>query len=205
MKQFLLAASLGLTLTGAAPALTINLDAESLKDALGQPMNVGGLVVLTAAPSGTFFGPTPTSFTGGDEMFLMKWDLSSFNIPGVFSDTVELVLSGNWNEGDPLRLYWYPELVLGSEAPGAGTAYGTYHDPVGLNGSSSWLTPSEAEVLPLKFFTSDAKVLLTTTPGANPPSAGFADQTVIPEPGSALMCILGGFVLGARRHRRSIV
>jgi MYXO-CTERM domain-containing protein len=201
MKRLLLAASAGLLLTGTSPALTIMLDAESLKDALGQPMDIGGLVVLTAATSGTFFGPTPTSFAGGDELVLKKWDLSAFQTPGVISDLASgLAFTGNWNQGDALRLYWYPELVLSSAAPGAGTAYGTYTDALGLNGSAPWVTPGESDTISLKLYTSDASFLIPSG-GANAPAAGVANQTVVPEPATATLGLAGVLALATRRRR----
>ena len=98
MKRLVLTTSLAALLPAAASALSINLDAERLKDALGGAMQVSGLVVLTTGTAGTFPGPTPQSFSSGDEFVLKKWDLSAFGTPGVIQDTTgELALSGNWD------------------------------------------------------------------------------------------------------------
>jgi len=205
MKRLLAPAALLGALATSGHALTITLDAESLKDALGAPMQVSGLVVLTAGTSGSFFGPSPTSLVGGDEIIVQKWDLSAFATPGVLSDlTTDLPLTGAWTQGDPLRLYWYPTLDLADTAPGIGTAYGTYRDAsvLGLDGSAPWLTPAASDTISLKFATSDAAFLFLG--GSNAPSAGIASLTVVPEPGTAafgaLLCAATGLV----RRRTSV-
>jgi hypothetical protein len=200
MKRFLFAALALAVLPGAAQGLTLNLDAELLKAQLGYPMQIGGLVVLTAATQGNFSGPTPTSFASGTEVVLDKWDLSAFATPGVFSDTTgDLGFFGDWNPGDPLRLYWYPTLDLSATAPGAGTGYGTYTDLVGIDGSAPWITGAAGDTLSLKFFTHDAAFL--NAGGSNPAAAGLADLAVAPEPGTALFGLAMLAMAGWKRRR----
>lgn len=186
-----------------ASAATIHMDAEVLKTADGTPMPTTGLIVLTAGFSGSFTGPTATSFTGIDEILLMKWDLSSFETEGVFSDvTIDLQVDAGWNAGVPLMLYWYPTLTLDSTEPGLGTSFGQYSDALGIDGSAPWVMPAAAETVSLKFFTADATFL--SAGGSNSADAGRASLTVeaaIPEPSSvALLC--SGALLLARRRRR---
>lgn len=186
-------------------ATTVTLDSEILKDAFGAAMPVSGLVVLTAGTSGNFFGPTPASLVSGDEIVLKKWDLSSgWNTAGVLGDTTgDLTLAGAWNAGDPLRMYWYPTLNLASIAPGVGTAYGTYRDAVGIDGSAAWITGGPSDTIALKFFTSDATFL--TTGGSNSANAGRANLTVVPEPGTPALVALALFAaLATSRSRRRV-
>jgi len=207
MKRLLLPI---LTLTSLAPfsahALTITIDAETLRDAAGGLFPVSGLVVLTAATEGTFLGPTPTSFGNGSEIVISKWDLSTWGTAGALSDiAANLSLSGNWDPGDALRLYWYPTLTLNSTAPGLGTEYGTYTDAVGIDGSAPWITPSQSSSIGLILATTDASQLLQ--PGSVNPASGLASHTVtdavapVPEPGTAgfgLACLAA---LAARRRQ----
>lgn len=204
MKRLLLTTALLAALHAAALAVSMNVDAERLKDVLGAPMQVSGLVVLTAGTSGTFPGPTPSSFTSGDEIVLKKWDLSAFGTPGALQDTTgDLALSGAWDEGDPLQLYWYPTLGLNSPEPGFGTTFGTYRHATGLDGSAPWITPGAGDIIDLKFFTTDATFL--SNGGSNPSSAGDARFIVVPEPGTALMSLVGFAVIALARRRPLIL
>ncbi len=204
MKKLLISTTLLAAIHSPAHALTITLDCEILKDEFGTAMPISGIVVLTAATEGSFFGPTPTSFVSGTELLLQKWDLSSFATAGVFSDiTADLPFSGAWDTGDPLRMYWYPTLTLSSTAPGEGTSYGAYSDPLGLlDGSAPWVTPAEADTISLKFFTSDASFL--SVGGSNAAEAGLAGFTVaaVPEPGTAAVGLMALFAaMGIKRRR----
>jgi hypothetical protein len=185
-----------------AHALTITIDLELLKNAGGTPMPVSGLVVLTAATSGTFYGPAPDTFAGGDELVLHRWNLSAFAQPGICSDTVsDLTLGGSWTTGDPLRVYWYPTLTLATNAPSAGTPYGSYRSASGLDGSAPWATPAAGDSISLKFFTSDASFLASG--GSNPVAAGLANFTVVPEPNGIALAVAGGVMMvGVRRFGR---
>ena len=204
MKRLLPSIALLACVGTRAQATTVTLDAEFLKDAFGAAMPTSGLVLLTAGTTGNFFGPTSASFIGGDEIVLKKWDLSGFATAGVLSDTTgDLTLSGAWNTGDPLRMYWYPTLTLASTTPGTGTAYGTYRDAAGLDGSAAWITGGPSDTIALKFYTSDATFL--NTGGSNAASFGRANLTVppVPEPGTAALILLAlPAVMGRRRRHR---
>lgn len=201
MKNFL-ALSVLAALSASLHAVTFNLDAESLKTADGSPMPTTGLVVLTAGISGVFFGPTQTTFSGGDELVLKKWNLSAFSMAGVISDTTgNLSFTAGWNEGDPLRLYWYPTLTIDSLQPGAGTMYGSYTDSVGIDGSDAWITSGESGVVSLKFFTSDAMFL--SGPGSNSEASGRASALVVPEPSAVILFMAAGSFLVSQRRRPS--
>ena len=184
-------------------AATVTLDAEVLKDSLGAPMPISGLVVLTAGTTGSFFGPTATGFVGGSEVILKTWDLSSFATPGLLSVTTgDIPFGGGWDTGDPLRIYWYPTLSLASLAPGAGTPYGTYRDATGVDGSAAWTTAGLGDTIALKFYTSDATFL--NSGGSNTANAGRASSTVVPEPGTTALSLMALFaVLGISRSRHA--
>jgi hypothetical protein len=193
-----------------ASALTISIDAEVLRDQFGNAMSQSGVVVLTAGTNGNFSGPSGSQFVTGDEMFLFSWDLSTWGTDGVFSGiTADLTFTGDWGEGDPLRMYWYPDLTLAAAGPSAGLSYGTYSDATGLDGSAPWITPAENEYLSLGFFTSDASFL--SAGGSNDPAAGRADSlvppvgTVVPDTGGSLLLFSAGFagLVTLRRLQKS--
>lgn len=214
MKAFVIPALLGL-LTATASAVTITIDAELLKDANGTAMPTSGLVILTAGTQGEFNGPRDGQFAYGNEFIVTKWDLSSFITAGVISDiAVSLPFtadaSGQWGEGDPLRLYWYPTLTLSSTEPVENTSFGTYRDPATvaantLDGSGLWITPGESDTISLKFFSSDASLL--NIGGSNSAATGNANLLVpaspgnIPEPGSTLLLSGVAALLLARRRK----
>ena len=110
MKLSLLSAALLAFFPAVAPAITINIFSDVLKTTdINTPMPTSGIVLLTAATTGTFNGPSGTSFVTGDEVILGLWDLSAVGLDGAFADTTgDLSFSGLWDEGDALRLYWYP-------------------------------------------------------------------------------------------------
>jgi hypothetical protein len=206
MKRLLLTTALLAAAHFRAHAFTINLDSELLKDESGTAMPISGLVVLTAGTSGSFYGPTPTSFIGGDEIMLKKWDFSAFATAGVLSDTTgDLSFTGAWNAGDPLRIYWYPTLTLASTAPGTGTKYGTYRDAVGIDGSAAWITGGPSDTVGLKFYTSDATFL--NTGGSNNAAAGRANLTVgsVPEPTTPALSLLALLTFMGNKRRRQRV
>jgi hypothetical protein len=164
-----------------ASAVTINLAADTLRDANGVPLPQTGLVVLTAAAEGVFGGPTGSDFVSGGEMLLYSWDLSAVGIDGAFAgSTGDLSFSGAWNEGDQLRVYWYPTLTLGDN-PADLVPYGYYSDPLGIDGSDPWITPDESANMSLSFFTSDSIFFS----GTNSTEAGIANHAV-PDAGNTL-------------------
>jgi hypothetical protein len=186
-----------------AHALSINIDAETLRNASGGLFPVSGLVILTAATQGSFFGPSAVSFATGSEMVLTRWDLSAWNTPGALSDAIaSLSFSGDWNPGDALRLYWYPTLTKNATAPGAGTPYGFYSDAVGIDGSDPWITPAEGNTMHLILSTSGTPIL-AAQPGSVDPAKGIASSTVtaVPEPATTTFVLAGLACFAARRRR----
>ncbi|MCZ6672454.1 MAG: hypothetical protein O7C75_05875, partial [Verrucomicrobia bacterium] len=121
---------LGLALSQLQAAITINIGAEKLKDPGGYDMAVAGVVVLVAdANRNGFGGAGDTSFVTGDDVMIAKWDIASGggNNPGAFQGTTGSVpFSGDWDEGDPLAIYWFPTLTSADASPGAAVPYGMF-------------------------------------------------------------------------------
>ncbi|MGZ5567521.1 MAG: hypothetical protein ACXWKG_10935 [Limisphaerales bacterium] len=161
-------------------ALTIQVDADLLKDSSGNAMPTNGLVILVASTTDTNFnGPTAGAFTTGDDIVVAKFNLASSGAPGVLIDVAaSLSFSGNWNPGDPLAIYWFPTLTTNSTAPTAGIPYGMYTTTNRLDGSDYWLTPQSSANIDLRFITTDSDSVNGHLTGSNPASAGLASFVV---------------------------
>jgi hypothetical protein len=201
---------LGTVLPLNALAVTINIDADSLKDASGNPMTSGVIVLVADVKDLTgsagrvvrngFSGPTDAKFEGND-FLVHRWNFSSgspeYFGPGAFQASIHLKLSGSWQAGDPLRLYWFPENTAADAGPGAGKHFGTYRgageEPAAPN-SFAWITPAESAILTingetasvpkestisLSFLTSDANALAPAGIGSSGPLAGVAANRMV--------------------------
>jgi hypothetical protein len=180
-------------------ALTIQVDADLLKDANGAAMSTNGLVVLVASTTdSTFSGPTSGAFATGDDIVVAKFNLASSGAPGVLIDVApSLSFSGNWNPGDPLAIYWFPTLTTNSTAPTAGTPYGTYTTTSPLDGSDPWVTPQSSANIDLRFITTDSDSVNGHLPGSNSAASGLASLVVggsAPAPNLAIQLLGGGAV-----------
>ena len=119
--------ALTLLLTSRAFAtVTLITTASNLKTATNSPMPVTGLVLLVASTTDNVFTPpSPNAFVTGDDIIVGRWDLSALDEPGLLLDLTTIALGGDWNAGDPLKLYWFPTLTLATLTPGAeGVPYG---------------------------------------------------------------------------------
>jgi len=180
MRTLILAALGFITWTCHAATITIQVDADLLKDSSGNAMPTNGLVVLVASTTdSTFNPPTAGSFVSGDDIVLAKFDLRSSGANGVLIDVASsLTLTGNWTPGDPLAIYWFPTLTTNSTAPTAGIAYGFYTTTTPLDGSDAWTTPTAPANIDLRFITTDSDTVNGHLAGLNPPSAGLASNVV---------------------------
>lgn len=159
--------------TKALGTVTLNMSVAYLNDSEGSPMPTTGLVLLVASTNDDTFGtPTLDAFVSGDDTILAKWDLSTWSTPGLLlGSTGPLTLTGGWNAGDPLQLYWFPTLTLASSSPTAGAAYGQYRTNSPTDDSDLWITPTDGATVSLKFLTLAAG-------GSNSNSTGNASFTV---------------------------
>lgn len=181
-------------------ALTIQVDADLLKDSSGNAMPTNGLVILVASTTdSTFNGPTAGSFVTGDDIVLWKFNLDSSGAPGVLIDVApSLTLTGNWTVGDPLAIYWFPTLTTNSSAPTAGTPYGMFTTTNATDGSDPWVTPPSSANIDLRFITTDSDQVNGHLAGTNNlASAGLASSVVpggLTAPNLAISLIGGGNV-----------
>jgi hypothetical protein len=128
--------------------------ANVLRDSVGNPLPVSGLVILVASTTdSTFSTPTTNGFVSGDDVVLGKWNLSANN-PGEFSISTGVILTNgfpNWNVNDPVALYWFPTLTTNSTVPVTnGTPYGFFNDPLALS-YEPFLTPADGSSYFLTF------------------------------------------------------
>jgi hypothetical protein len=163
-----------------AHALTIQVDADLLKDSNGAPMPTNGLVILVASTTdATFSGPSTGSFVSGDDIVVAKFNLASSGAPGVLIDVApSLSFTGNWNPGDPLAIYWFPTLTTNSTGPSAGTPYGMYTTTTPLDGSDAWVTPQSSANIDLRFITTDSDSTNGHLAGSNSAATALASLTV---------------------------
>jgi hypothetical protein len=193
-----------------AMAATFNIDADALKDSSGNLMTSGVIVLVAdvkdvATTFGSFVrngfsGPTAASFSGNDYL-VHRWNFDSsapeYFGPGAFQGAVTLDFSGQWQPGDPLRLYWFPQNTASDTVPGAGKPFGTYRrgaPETGSPGSFAWITPSNTATLSingetasvpkestvsLALLSTDANTLVPTGTGTTPSTAGIASSRMV--------------------------
>jgi hypothetical protein len=167
-----------LLLRGSALAsVTMNIDAADLRTADGQPVPLGGQILLVASANDAVIGdPTPASFVSGDDVILFRGSLDS-GLPGYFQGSANFSFGSfpGIGAGDPVQLFWFPTLTSASVVPGAGTTYGTYRHGIGLDGSAPWVIPGDGAVVSLTFITESQG-------GSNPNVLGYASHTVAQQP-----------------------
>lgn len=196
VMRILILAVLALT-TWTSQALTIQVDADLLKDSNGNSMPTNGLVILVASTTdSTFNGPTAGSFASGDDIVVAKFNLNSSGAPGVLIDVApSLSLTGNWTVGDPLAIYWFPTLTTNSSAPTAGIPYGMYTTATPLDGSDPWVTPQSSANIDLRFITTDSDSVNGHLAGSNAATAALASNVVgsgLTAPNLAISLLGGG-------------
>jgi hypothetical protein len=96
------------------------------------------------------------------------WNLSNCGCgEGILLDGTVLSYTGGVSSNQNLELCWFPSLTMASNTLGV-TDYGTYTDPVGIDGSDPWKTPAKKSSVSLAFLTENEG-------GSNPQEAGQAN------------------------------
>jgi hypothetical protein len=138
MIRFTFFALLLLAVNGARATVSLEVAADRLDDVSGSPVPAGSLVLLVADTDGDGLGQVVAgevslrSFLdgiSGDDLIVHRSDLSGLGIPGAYGvATGGLELggagSGEWSEGDPLYLVWFPNLSLATGSVPSGESYG---------------------------------------------------------------------------------
>ncbi len=160
-------------------SVSFTISAERLQDPSGIDMAESGVLVLVADTGGDGFqGASPTAIVTADDYLVGMWDIATGggNTPGAFQGTTGAVsFSGDWGEGDPLAIYWFPTLSLPSEAPGEAVPYGMYANGT-LDDTDPWSTPADGTSgHRLIFLTTDADNLLAGG-GASDSADGLASN-----------------------------
>jgi hypothetical protein len=208
-----LAASASTTLA----SVSFNLDADHLKDNLGNSLKEGALVMLVASTTDTTFSPlsagsiSTNSFLGtSDDLVLWRGFVTdtgaTYSYPILNAQVPAMEFANGWGQDDRLALLWFPTLTESSTSIDVGTVYGLYTNPSSTTLSSAWITPANGTSnYLLGLYTIDGAQVLGE-PGEIASDAGMASFTVsaIPEP-STYAAIFGALTLGGvcyRRYRR---
>ena len=184
---------------------------------------IGSIGVLVASTTDSSFLATNTatssslagttlsvgSFLGGSDDMIVKV-LTAKAFTGTsdngFSDVSTYTLTGNWNAGDALAIYWFPTITTAGSTVQNGTSFGfftssTFDSSVG--GSSALVTPSDSSSVNMYYFTQS----VTGQPSTVSASQLSATQTVtaVPEPSTFALVGLGMGFAGwmARRNKKA--
>lgn len=197
-------------------SITINVNADYLKNASGSAaIPANALVILVADTGNDGFGSIASGASlglngaidgaGGDDLVLARWTAGgSSGEAGAFYDSSgPLTFPGsttNWSVGDGLALVWFPTLTTGSTTATEGSAYGLYSGP-GSTGSAPWTTPGDGSTITLNMLTTDGSF----STGNLPANTGNASLSVagVPEPSRAILGLMGLSVLFLRRRRQA--
>lgn len=191
----------------AQATVTINLTGGVLYGTnTSSPLPPGTLIqlVLSRNPNG-FDAPTAGSFTGNsaDDIVLFSFSIDnsqgfsgSYGSPPItFSLAAQSDPQPRIDSGDLLLLRWFPGLTTSSTAPAEGQRYGEFRtDLVQDLSDINWTVPGDGANVFLNFYTQSQG-------GANAEAEGVSDMTVIPEPSTYALLLVGlvGAVF-ARRH-----
>lgn len=181
MRRIKLAALLFISgLTSLAQAsISVSLDVESLKAAGAQNASSGILVLVVSQDDANFSLPQAGSIipAGSDDAIVTMWDLTTQSLPDddftLLSKSI--AYEAGWSAGDPLGLYWFPNLTIGNPVPSADEDFGFFADTSNVQSGDDWIMPTDGVLLhSLKLFTSDADELVAVGPSpSGVAEAGF--------------------------------
>jgi hypothetical protein len=168
-------ALLEVCLPGALDAQTISIFAADLQDSMGNPMPTGAVAVLVVDTGNNGFVSLQPTFAlslgatwGTENKVVGLWNLSNCGCgDGILMDGTVLNYTGGVSSNQNLELCWFPSLTMASNTLGV-TDYGTYTDPVGIDGSDPWRTPAKKSSVTLAFLTANEG-------GSNPQESGQAN------------------------------
>ncbi len=137
LPVFLLLLCLASSMTARA-TVSFDVAVDRLNDSAGSPVSPSALAILVADTNGDGLGranagslalQTVLDGPGGDDLIVYRSDLSGLGVNGLLGvSTGGLALggagNGQWSEGDPLYLVWFPNLTAASGSLSAGEAYG---------------------------------------------------------------------------------
>ena len=168
------------------------------------------LQIVASGADGTFSTPLPGQYVSGDDVLLASFFLDTSTTGGTPGSTFAALTFnfaagftiGGYNAqavaGQTFELVWYPTIsTFTNGALTLGSTYGVFRSATIQPGSDiAWVVPAAGTTNGLQFLTASLG-------GPNPNSAGTASFTVVPEPASLALTLLGGAaVLGAAFQRR---
>lgn len=203
MKKALpILAALALCPAVAQADVAINVTAGLLYRFDGSPLPKNSTVVLLADLDRDGFGnlTNPNTFLADPQDFIVgRVGTDDIIVPGSLQQPFTfigdpLLLAGLVDA--PLALVWYDlPYSAGATSPGSNTYFGTYTDPIGIDGSAPWLFPASGTVS-MNFLTQAAG-------GSNTELSARTNFATAPEPASMLMVLLAGGLLSARSRKRA--
>ncbi|MCH6258887.1 fibronectin type III domain-containing protein [Puniceicoccaceae bacterium K14] len=165
-------------------SISVSVDLESLKAANGNALPNSGVAVLVVSPDNSDFSAPASGAIipdSSDDQILAMWDLSDPNVSSdaysLLEQSIEYKSSEGWSSGDPLGLYWFPDLDISDPTPGANETYGFYRDSSGELSGDAWELPEDGTLLhSLKLFTAGSDDLVNA--GELPDLIGYALLTI---------------------------
>jgi hypothetical protein len=185
-------------------AITLNLGAGQLQNALGQPVPDGALVqVVVSTSDAEFSTPTGLSFVGGstDDVVVASFALNSVfgGGPGMVGQAIQLEYNNTYGgrtiaAGMPMMLRWWPALTASATSPGGSLEVGQFRrDAIADFSEIGWVLPGAPATRGIN--------ALTPANGGTTAQSALRAQ-VIPEPSSAVLAVAGGLAMLVRRRRK---
>ena len=126
----------------ASAAVTINFNADTLRDSGGVDVAQSTLALLVADANDNGFGALGVEtinqydvLSSGD-VVVARFDFSTFLTDGVIGESLTGINLTNFSGGDELALVWLPGLDTSDTSLGGGQSYGLLSD-------STWVAPAD--------------------------------------------------------------